>query len=277
MSNRPDTPSALIVAHPGHEVRLHGWLERARPQVFILTDGSGHAGQPRLSATTDYLASLGLKPGSIYGRYTDRAVYQRVLDQDFNFFIGLADELAEALSAARVRIVAGDAAEGYNSIHDVCRLVIDASVELLNRNGGQAESFDYPVINKPDDCAPELVSQSLWLQLDEETFARKLSSARTYYPELLEEFQTALGNGAGGPMREYFDLTGKGDGAGIDAFRVECLRRRVAAKAPANGLEAKPFYEVHGEKQVAAGRYDHVIRYREHIAPIAERLWRHVN
>ncbi len=33
------TPAASVVAHPGHEVRIHGWLERESPHVFILTDG----------------------------------------------------------------------------------------------------------------------------------------------------------------------------------------------------------------------------------------------
>ena len=32
--------TALFVAHPGHELRIYGWLERARPQVHVLTDGS---------------------------------------------------------------------------------------------------------------------------------------------------------------------------------------------------------------------------------------------
>jgi hypothetical protein len=271
--NWPDISSALIVAHPGHEVRLHGWLEVARPRVFVFTDGSGHSGEPRLGRTTNYLASLGLEPGSLYGRYTDRAVYQRVLDQDFDFFIALVDELAEALSSLGVKVVAGDAAEGYNSIHDLCRFVVDASVAKLKRDGYDLESFDYAVVNKPDDCAPEMVEQALWLKLDDQTFSRKLSSARTYYPELLEEFFAAIGNGAG-PMSQYFGLTGKGDGAGLEAFRVECLRPCAAAKASSNG--SKPFYELHGERQAAAGRYDQVIRFHEHIAPIAERLRRHV-
>ena len=34
--------AVLVVAHPGHELRVHGWLELARPTVCILTDGSGH-------------------------------------------------------------------------------------------------------------------------------------------------------------------------------------------------------------------------------------------
>ena len=270
-----DTPSALVVAHPGHQVRLHGWLELARPRVFILTDGSGHSGRPRLDATSEYLAGLGIEPGSIYGQHTDRAMYQRILERDVDFFIGLTDQLAESLSALRVRFVAGDAAEGYNSIHDICRLVVDAAVELVNRGGGAA-SFDYPVINRPDDCPEELLEKSVWLRLDDQTFSRKLEAARNYYPELWEEVRVALDGGGAGPMKEFFNLTGKGGGAGIEAFRVECLRPAAAAQAACGGWGPKPFYELHGERQVEAGLYDHVIRYREHIAPIAERLWRHV-
>src|SRR5262245_47381226 len=35
-----DTPMtsshvALVIAHPGHELRVHGWLEQVRPRVFI--------------------------------------------------------------------------------------------------------------------------------------------------------------------------------------------------------------------------------------------------
>ena len=33
--------AALIIGHPGHETLLHHWIERERPVVFVLTDGSG--------------------------------------------------------------------------------------------------------------------------------------------------------------------------------------------------------------------------------------------
>ena len=36
--------AALIVAHPGHELRVHHWMELARPLVLVLTDGSGRQG-----------------------------------------------------------------------------------------------------------------------------------------------------------------------------------------------------------------------------------------
>src|SRR5205823_13831699 len=61
---------------------------------------------------------------------------------------------------------------------------------------------------------------------------------------------------------------------GEDAFRREPL---FAAITPGSGWERrfeheKPFYETYGEKQVAAGRYNFVIRFREHVLPITTRL-----
>lgn len=276
--NWRDAPAALVVAHPGHQVRVHGWLEAARPRVFILTDGSGHSGRPRLDATTRYLSDLGAEPGGIYGQHSDRTIYQKILEQDFDFFVALADKLADSLAAEGVGFVAGDAAEGYNSIHDVCRLLTDAAVAMANAGGGRrrAASFDFPVINRPDDCPAELRERSVWLRLDDETFARKLGAARTYYPELLEEVRASLGDegGGGGPMKDYLKAADQG-GVGLEVFRVECLRPAPGRAAVPARAGAKPFYERHGERQVEAGLYRSVIRYREHVAPIAERLRRH--
>ena len=42
----------LVIAHPGHELRLYGWIAQTKPLVCILTDGSGSDDQPRLAADT---------------------------------------------------------------------------------------------------------------------------------------------------------------------------------------------------------------------------------
>ncbi len=72
--------AALVVAHPGHELRVHHWMERARPVVFVLTDGSGSAHSSRLASTTAVLEQAGARPGSIYGRLSDRDLYRALLD-----------------------------------------------------------------------------------------------------------------------------------------------------------------------------------------------------
>ena len=55
-----DRRAALVIAHPGHELCVYGWLETVRPRVFILTDGSGRSGQSRLKSTEEILSVVGL-------------------------------------------------------------------------------------------------------------------------------------------------------------------------------------------------------------------------
>src|SRR6476646_5399321 len=112
-----DRRAALVVAHPGHELRVHRWVELARPVVYVLTDGSGHTGRSRLAATSELLARAGARPGPLYGRLADRELYRALLAGDLELFAGLAEELAESLLREEIGIVAGDAVEGFNPGH----------------------------------------------------------------------------------------------------------------------------------------------------------------
>jgi len=71
--------AALVVAHPSHELRVHGWLEQTRPYVCVLTDGGGRRGEARLSRTSEVLTRAGAAQGTIYGRLTDLEVYTAIL------------------------------------------------------------------------------------------------------------------------------------------------------------------------------------------------------
>src|ERR1700733_13075391 len=46
---------AVFVGHPGHELRVLGWLAETRPRVHVLTDGSGASGCSRLPSTSRLL------------------------------------------------------------------------------------------------------------------------------------------------------------------------------------------------------------------------------
>src|SRR5262245_52461812 len=103
--------SALIVAHPGHELILYGWMLQRRPTVFVLTDGSGHRGESRLASTTRILRELNAKPGSVYGRMTDKQLYFAVLEGDLETFAAIVEEIASGLVNAGANTVVGDAME----------------------------------------------------------------------------------------------------------------------------------------------------------------------
>ena len=295
------TRAALVVAHPSHELRVHGWLEQSRPYVCILTDGGGRAGEPRLPQTTEALIRAGATPGAIYGRLTDLQVYSAILNRDSKLFAGLVEELAQAFAAEKIEYVVGDAAEGYSVAHDICRVIIGAAVELAeSRHGHRVANFDFLVVGPPDECPAELRDEAIRLELDDESFFRKVKAALAYSPKLARDVEASLAGAPFQGIKRFSEpqLAGEIDvelsnsvlaelesrpalkrrlqdiieGVPLDAFRVECLRP-VGSRSGSDWTTNEPlFYELYGERLVAAGRYKQVIRYREHMLPLAEAI-----
>lgn len=271
-----DARAALVVAHPGHELCVHGWLGLARPCVFVLTDGSGRSGRSRLQSTTEILSGVGAKPGDIYGRLPDQAIYAALLSHSFDPLIRLVEELASAFLREGVTYVVGDAVEGYNPTHDACRLMIGAAVEMTNRAGGRpVANFDFSLMGRQD-CSDHPDDGAIRLDLDESAFERKIAAMQAY-PELAAEVEAGLSGTMLETLRPFPELAAEVEaalsGVNINSFRTECLRP-VENRAGSDGLpQEPPFYERYGEKQVALGHYQHVLRYREHVLPFAEALW----
>lgn len=249
--------AALVIAHPGHELRVHGWLERTRPVVFVLTDGSGAGLASRLPSTAALLDRAGAVPGSIFGRLTDAALYTAVLEGRSTEFLALLDELVGELAALDVSMVAGDALEGYNPAHDLTRYLIDAAVRILRtRHHRRVLNCAFPLSGPPDAVAGPAPRPPLVEPLDEAAFRRKLRAAEAY-GELDAEVRAVLAT------------------LGPEPFRTECLVP-VREASSFRRLDAEaPFYERHGARRVAEGRYRTAIRYREHVRPIAAALWAH--
>jgi len=243
----------LVVAHPGHELRVYGWMESAAPLVCVLTDGSGSGGEARLESTTRVLAGTAARAGSVYGRMSDRAIYSAILERDFACFTGLVDQLADELAANGADCVVADAVEGYNPSHDVCRLVVNAAVRRL---GGEVPTYDFLLVGSPAACPDALRDRAVWMELGEEALSRKLAAARSY-AELAGEVEHALAR------------------FGVAPFRTECLRPVDLSSRYGWDPAEVPYYETYGEKRVAEGAYDRVLRFREHVQPLADALWEH--
>ena len=293
--------AALVVAHPSHELRVHGWLEQARPYVCVLTDGAGRSGEPRLSRTTEVLSRCGATAGAIYGRLTDLEVYAAILDGNAKLFDEIVAELAQAFVDEQIEYIVGDAAEGYSVTHDICRIMIGAAINLAERaHDHRVANYDFLVVGPPDECPNELRDEAIWLRLEDDIFDRKVKSALTYTPKLGADVEAAL---AGAPFRGVrrfsepqlagevdVELSGTVleelesrpvlkaqlrdmlDGVPIEAFRVECLRPASNDAGTHWSINNQPFYELYGEKLVAAGRYQKVIRFQEHMLPLAQAI-----
>ena len=243
--------AAVVVAHPGHELVIHHYLESHRPLYFCLTDGSGGNGRSRLESTSRLLHGVGAFPGSIYGRFSDKEVYRILLDGRVEVFVDLVNELAGNLIDADIQCIAGDAMEGFNPAHDLCRALIDSAVAIVQiRTGRALQNYEFAVHGDPiADPADALIR----LELDEGALERKIDAAMAYR-EVIGEVHDAL------------------DRFGRQAFAVECLRSS-SASAMVEQFESKPpAYESIGESRVSEGRYREVVRYREHVLPVISAL-----
>jgi hypothetical protein len=201
------------------------------------------------------VAAVGAYPGGIFGRFTDRELYSALLAGNREPFIEVVWELADSFERLGVEIVASDACEGYNPVHDACRWMVDAAVALVRARGsGDPLSYDFTLIGPPDECPTELRPWRRSLSLDEEAFSRKLEAAYAY-PELAAEMEAVF------------------RGVGVDAFRHEFLRPAHRTTAVNDSLRPRPQYEDFGERRVGDGLYDEVIRYREHMQPLAAALY----
>jgi hypothetical protein len=242
--------AALVIAHPGHELCIYGWFKSARPRVFVLTDGSGHSGKSRIERTTNTLKELGAEPGSFYGRFSDAAIYEALLNHRFDLFIRLAKELAAQIMNERIECVVADACEGYNPAHDVCRLVVDVAVEIVRTSGRKVDNLLFLAANKPDTRLHTHRTQPICLRLDRATYEQKLAAAQNY-PELKSEIDDFI------------------NAYSIESLRSEYLYRADDYDAEAIPSESLAYYEQHGEMRVKQGYYSQVIRYREHVLPLA--------
>ena len=273
--------AALIVAHPGHELRVHGWLERARPSVCVVTDGAGRTQHSRLDSTTTILKAAGCSAGPVYGVMTDQELYTAILDLNHEPFIRLIDEIASMLVNERIEYVAGDAEEGYNPAHDICRMLINAAVGLVGRKEKrEIQNFDFTLVGPPDQLAVTQSGSAIRIELDEVALDRKLAAAQNY-PELQAEVSASLAGAGSVGLQHHPDLARQNgwEPAGTMAhkFSVEYLRpidREIGSALHAD-VET-PFYELYGERQVMAGHYDRVLRYRDHMKPLADAIQFHV-
>ena len=246
--------AALIVGHPGHELRVWGWMHAVRPVVAVLTDGGGRDETSRLHLSETLCRNVGASISTCFGMMTDQEMYQVILGGQVDAFRAMADRLATMLIDAEVNCVVADAAEGYNPTHDVCRLVADRAVRIASTYR-PIDSYSFLLTGSPVVAAPP--PDWVCLTLDEATLARKIAAAR--------EYAATVGGTLLGEINALIDWFGT---AAFAREYLQPLDVRRAAPVP----DEKPFYEIHGERQVALGHYRDVIRLADHVAPIARAL-----
>jgi len=235
--------TALIIAHPGHELLVHGWLEQARPTVFVLTSSACKAGKLKIATTAAIVEQAGARIGCLFGRCTERGLHHSLLLGEKERFNAITQELADALLSESIDFVAGDAAEGIDPAHDLCRVLIDAAIGIAAAVRPNLKNYEFPLLGESGARSSTLhqyISGDAWL--------RKFASCRAY-AEPVEEVQRHVAND------------------GIDSLRMEWLRLATpwAIRNRRNVLYAR----------VNEGRMP-AIQFQKHFLPVAGAIHRYV-
>src|SRR5690349_728405 len=83
VSNCGRHPALLVVGHPGHELRVYGWMAKLRPDVVILTDGSGHTEHARTESSRRLVREVGASATHLFGTLRDADVYRALREHRF--------------------------------------------------------------------------------------------------------------------------------------------------------------------------------------------------
>ena len=225
----------LIVAHPGHELRLSAWMARTKPLLCILTDGSGGAHEARTRYSAALAEECGASVGPVFGPMPDRDWYAAILAGNAEPFVEAADRIAAA--AAHGTLVVADPVEGYNPMHDLCAAVADRVAMAI---GGQRATYPLMVPRQDGEV----------MALDDEAQARKRAAVTAYAP-LAEEAAALLK-------------------AEPSALAEERLLPATFDWPPA--MVPAPIYELFGAALAMTGVYREAIGYARHVRPIALRI-----
>jgi len=167
-----------------------------------------------------------------------------ILERNTALLFSLVEELAAQLEKDRPAIIVGDAVEGYNPVHDLCRLIAGAAIVI---SGVPTKQYEYAVVNHPHSIG----AAAMVIELDAAEYAAKMERAR----------------GQAAVLADIDELLSQ---HGADAYRREALCPVVDWTA-IDG-DAPPLYERYGEERVAAHRYTKVIRRSEHMLPLRDAL-----
>jgi NUDIX domain len=252
LHSRSSQQPALIIAHPGHELLYFGWLIQTKPSVAFLTDGSGSKlADQRSHQTIRNVLETSSSLGCWFGTYSERSIYQHILDRDLAFFTQLTDDLIAFLERNEPSMVVSDAYEGFSPVHDLVAVMTDVAIHVIRRT--RTTHVERLVIRLDGQSQP--AHAACIKTLTDEELERKIRAARRNV-ELRQEVERAI------------------DLHGIDSFRVEILEYPTVHFG-ACVASYIPAYEQHAAHLLERGEITEVITRLRHVQPIVEHLMKH--
>ena len=166
----------LYIAHPGHELALAIWVRNSQPIINILTDGSGSDNRPRLDSSKNFIESVNANSGSMFGRFSDRKIYQRIIQKSIPEFETLIKEIVCDWRETPPEYIVVDELDGHNPTHDLLNLLVSIACEIYSSESGHAPALYSYFLNPP--LSKNHIHKVSYL--DDKSYQIKLQDIREY-------------------------------------------------------------------------------------------------
>lgn len=246
-------PRLIVTGHPNHELAIFGFAQRFRPKLVFLTDGGG---EERVNETRRALGALGMLDNARFLAWTEKSLYQALLDRDIAVFAQLAQQVRSEILACAPRQVLCESIELYNPLHDITLPLVRAATRGLEG----IEILEFPLIAQVAEPGERYRIQRLpetrktaILRLSDEELAVKQQAREEHYLSLRRQL-----------------------GAVLDEVDRDHLAEEHFAPAldemPTPGQHHLLRYERRAQDLQRRGEIDRVITYRDHFLPVVKAL-----
>lgn len=240
----------LFIGHPGHELLAHKFMSIYKPAVVFLTDGSGNNNQPRIHQSVNLIKSLNLNAYSPFKPYSDRQIYDLILSNSIDSFLRIKLTLKEFILKNEFQMIVGDALEGFNPSHDLCRYLINSIVVELKNEGFEIKNYDFFQDDVRKNQVSEKKDEDIVLELNKNELQKKMDACMNY-PEIKSEVDKFVAH------------------FGKEFFALEFFRKVKDPKMITSWDTEFPYYEEFGKRRIAEGAYEQLISFENHIKKIA--------
>ena len=283
----PEGKAALSISQAGHEIALHGFLDKAKPYIFIMTDGSGKNRGSRMAWMHKYFMSIYpentkdmyniLVQGNLKGedRYIKGwQVFQEIILKQVAFFAHYAGTVAEGLVRHKIDYIVTEAIEGNDPLQDFCAIVTEVAVKLVEeKTAKKIDIYQYHVTEKFD---KNINDDSIRIELSDESYNAKIKAIANYHESIFEEFKANIGMDVNSILkmkempRGILEVENVLKSMDATYFKEEYISPYQYVDF--NNNDNKPAYETNGEKALAEGLPTQVITYDSHIKLLKEVL-----
>lgn len=241
----------LLIAQPGHELKILGWLKTYLPDVIILTQGEGSIRSARLDQSTLLIHELGLRIRTdCLSPLPDQEVYRSILNQEGGLLLKhWFKVLYDFIKAEHITALVADSAEGCNPIPDLCRVLANQLTKQLCQEGHEILNLEFPLLEHPQH-AKHNNPPKIEIHLSPEQLKDKIDLARHY---------------GIGDQRLTEKIEMQFTRFGEEAFKIESLYPAEMTDYEKNKTSnLKPHFETIGEQRKKEGLYSEIIT-AEHL------------